>query len=225
MRTAFLYAGELQATQLERSAAWSLRVLGKAQTAVLLPEKRRSPLEGSDRPDPAGKVLVVVVLPAAIGKVDVMGHVRARLRRGPIGVVVRDSGVAKIGQAARLQIAIDQRQFVARRKEPAAHSVQTEISAQICCCTSFKAGFQHLLSVLFAAAHSGRTRAVDGLAEATPFGAAALVEWCGFKIAPAIRSEVRVLVEDHAAGGTDVAGFILSRREPDAHLTCATVGP
>src|SRR5262249_35144596 len=86
-------------------------------------EERRPYSKSADRTNAARKIFVVVVLPASVGEVNMVGHVCSHLRRTPVGTVVGHSVSAKVRGASGLQVAIHQRQFVARRQEPAANAI------------------------------------------------------------------------------------------------------
>src|SRR5215475_14247445 len=109
--------------------------------------------ERADRTNAARKILIIVVLAASIGEVNVVGHVRAHLRRTPVATVIGQSLIAKVRGAGGLQVAMHQRQFVARRQEPAAHAIQTVVGAELRRCSSFRTGGEHLFGVFLPHAH------------------------------------------------------------------------
>src|SRR5215510_1068645 len=113
-------------TRMAALASDGLRALKQPETAS------RAPYEASERADrtnAAGKILIIVVLAAGIGEVNVVGHVRAHLRRTPVATVIGQSLIAKVRGAGGLQVAIHQCQLVARRQEPAAHAIQAVVGA------------------------------------------------------------------------------------------------
>src|SRR5215510_15115426 len=85
--------------------------------------------EHADRTNAARIILIIVVLAAGIFEVNVVGHVRAYLRRTPVGTVIGQSRISKVRGAGGLQVAMHQCQFVAGRQEPAAHAIQTVVGA------------------------------------------------------------------------------------------------
>src|SRR5579872_4164488 len=127
------------------------------------------PSERPDGPDPAREVLVVAVVPASVGEIDVGGHVRIVLRRGPVFAVVVHSGVAEIADAGRLQSLVHLLQFVVRRKEPVAHAVEAERGAKAGGTRRLGTALQHFGSVALSGADRRAFRARDVVAEATPF--------------------------------------------------------
>ena len=86
-------------------------------------------LKGSYRPNTPGEVLVVVVVAAEVGEVEMAGHIRGYLSRTPIVEVFGLAAVAEVAQAGRPQILIHQGQLIAGRQVPAADTVEDEIGA------------------------------------------------------------------------------------------------
>jgi hypothetical protein len=86
-------------------------------------------LKGPNRPNPAGEILIVAMLTAKIGKIDVSRHVRGLLRRRPVSEIVGHTAVSKIDGAVSFQVAVHQSQLVSGRQKPPTNSVQAEVGA------------------------------------------------------------------------------------------------
>src|ERR1017187_3354140 len=86
-------------------------------------------LESPDSPDSPREVLIVAMLAAKIGEIDVSRHVRGLLRRRPVGEIVGNTAVSKITGSVGFQVTIHQSQLVSRRQKPPTNSVQAEIGA------------------------------------------------------------------------------------------------
>lgn len=100
---------------------------------VRMPGRERARSERAYGADAARVVLVVVMQAAVVREVDVIGHVRGLLRRGPVHQVVGKAGVTEVTETLGFEVAVEPREFVARGQEPSADAIQDVLRAEIGC--------------------------------------------------------------------------------------------
>src|SRR5262245_2541859 len=103
-------------------------------------------------------------------------------------------------------------QLVARRQEPAADAIDLKRGAQLRRGAGLGARGEHVLCVLLAGADRRAARARDQAPETSPDRAGALIERRRLEIAPAVRGMIWIVVEDVAAGRTNITGLVAGGR-------------